>query len=163
MKFAREEVRDSVRGISKGRRQFSALYIALGAYFIVTSPRAAAGLRRRRPRRRPRDEGDEEQFSLPVDDPQQLCISWNSSTRSACSTKPAMYWYRKANNALMFVITQSCCSDAACLRVPGELYSSDPGGTRVSAPRTFCTSIRRRASTGGACADALPGERHLPG
>lgn len=37
MKFAREEIRESVRGISRARREFSALYVALGAYFIVSS------------------------------------------------------------------------------------------------------------------------------
>ncbi|MEZ5210867.1 diiron oxygenase [Gordonia sp. (in: high G+C Gram-positive bacteria)] len=37
MKFAREEVRESVQGIGRFRRQFSALYVALGAYMIVTN------------------------------------------------------------------------------------------------------------------------------
>ena len=37
MKFAREEVRESMKGIGWFRRQFSALYVALGGYFIVSS------------------------------------------------------------------------------------------------------------------------------
>ena len=37
MKFAREEVRDSMKGVGWFRRQFSALYVALGGYFIVSS------------------------------------------------------------------------------------------------------------------------------
>jgi hypothetical protein len=37
MRFAREEVRDSLAGVSWARRQFSAYYIAAGAYFIVSS------------------------------------------------------------------------------------------------------------------------------
>ena len=37
MKFAREEVRESMQGVGWFRRQFSALYVALGAYFIVSS------------------------------------------------------------------------------------------------------------------------------
>lgn len=37
MKFAREEVRESMAGVGWFRRQFSALSIALGAYFIVSS------------------------------------------------------------------------------------------------------------------------------
>ncbi len=37
MKFAREEVRDSVKGISRARREFSAYLTSLGAYYIVSS------------------------------------------------------------------------------------------------------------------------------
>uniref|UniRef100_UPI003D905DC1 AurF N-oxygenase family protein n=1 Tax=Gordonia sp. B7-2 TaxID=3420932 RepID=UPI003D905DC1 len=37
MKFAREEVRESMQGVGWFRRQFSAFYVALGAYFIVSS------------------------------------------------------------------------------------------------------------------------------
>lgn len=37
MKFAREEVREAVQGISRFRREFSALYLSLGAVFIVSS------------------------------------------------------------------------------------------------------------------------------
>ncbi|WP_026918744.1 AurF N-oxygenase family protein [Gordonia shandongensis] len=37
MKYAREEVRDAVKGIGWARRQFSALAVAAGAYMIVTS------------------------------------------------------------------------------------------------------------------------------
>ncbi len=37
MKFAREEVRESMRGISWARRQFSALYVSVAAYMIVSS------------------------------------------------------------------------------------------------------------------------------
>lgn len=37
MKFAREEVRESMQGISWARRQFSALYVSVAAYMIVSS------------------------------------------------------------------------------------------------------------------------------
>ncbi|NED64425.1 diiron oxygenase, partial [Streptomyces sp. SID10244] len=37
MKFAREEVRESMEGVGWARRQFSALYVSLAAYMIVTS------------------------------------------------------------------------------------------------------------------------------
>ncbi|RPA65715.1 diiron oxygenase [Gordonia oryzae] len=37
MKFAREEVRESMQGISWTRRQFSALYVSVAAYLIVSS------------------------------------------------------------------------------------------------------------------------------
>ena len=37
MKFAREEIRESLKGASRARREFSAYLTSLGAYFIVTS------------------------------------------------------------------------------------------------------------------------------
>lgn len=97
MKFAREEVRESVRGISWARRQFSALYVAMGAYFIVSSliqPQAYAdaGLDVERARR---EAADNEHF--------------HSMIRSSCAhlmeflddvgllTKPAMRYYRKVH------------------------------------------------------------------
>lgn len=97
MKFAREEVRESVRGISWARRQFSALYVAMGAYFIVSSliqPQAYAdaGLDVERARR---EAAGNEHF--------------HSMIRSSCAhlmeflddvgllTKPAMRYYRKVH------------------------------------------------------------------
>lgn len=97
MKFAREEVRESVEGISWARRQFSALYVAMGAYFIVSSliqPQAYAdaGLDVDRARR---EAAGNEHF--------------HSMIRSSCAhlmefldevgmlTKPAMRYYRKVH------------------------------------------------------------------
>ncbi|AZG45229.1 AurF N-oxygenase family protein [Gordonia insulae] len=97
MKFAREEVRESMEGVGWARRQFSALYVALGAYFIVTSlvqkkAFADAGL-----------------------DADRAVAEMNSNShfqsmiRSSCAhlmeflddvgllTKPAMRFYRKAH------------------------------------------------------------------
>lgn len=97
MKFAREEVRESMEGVGWARRQFSALYVALGAYFIVTSlvqkkAFADAGL-----------------------DADRAVAEMNSNShfqsmiRSSCAhlmefldevgllTRPAMHYYRKAN------------------------------------------------------------------
>ncbi len=97
MKFAREEVRESVQGIGRFRRQFSALYIAAGAHFIVSSlirPQAYAdaGLDVERAVREARNN---EHF--------------HSMIRSSCAhlmeflddvgllTKPALRFYRKAH------------------------------------------------------------------
>ncbi|MYR06476.1 diiron oxygenase [Gordonia sp. SID5947] len=97
MKFAREEVRESMEGVGWARRQFSALYVSLGAYFIVSSlvqkkAFADAGL-----------------------DADRAVAEMNSNShfqsmiRSSCAhlmefldevgllTRPAMYYYRKAN------------------------------------------------------------------
>ncbi|MBN0974309.1 MULTISPECIES: diiron oxygenase [unclassified Gordonia (in: high G+C Gram-positive bacteria)] len=97
MKFAREEVRDSLEGVSWARRQFSAFAVAVGAYFIVTSlvqPKAFA------------DAG------LDVDRAVREMRSnshFHSMIRSSCAhlmefldevgllTKPAMRYYRKAH------------------------------------------------------------------
>lgn len=97
MKFAREEVREAMKGISEKRRKFSALYVSLGAYFIVSSliqPQAYAdaGLDVERARREAREN---EHF--------------HSMIRSSCThlmeflddvgllTKPALRYYRKVH------------------------------------------------------------------
>ncbi|GAC82656.1 AurF N-oxygenase family protein [Gordonia paraffinivorans] len=97
MRFAREEVRESLRGVSWARRQFSALSVAIGAYFIVTSlvqPKAFAdaGLDVDRAVREMRHNSH-----------------FHSMIRSSCVhlmefldevgllTKPAMRYYRKAH------------------------------------------------------------------
>lgn len=97
MKFAREEVREAMKGISEKRRKFSALYVSLGAYFIVSSlvqPEvyADAGLDVARARREARHN---EHF--------------HSMVRSSCThlmqfldevgllTKPALRYYRKVH------------------------------------------------------------------
>ncbi len=97
MKFAREQVRDSVKGIGAARRRFSALYIALGAYFIVSSlvqrqAFADAGL-----------DADRAVKEMKGN------AHFQSMIRSSCAhlmefldevgllTKPAMFWYWKAN------------------------------------------------------------------
>ncbi|GAA3724571.1 AurF N-oxygenase family protein [Gordonia hankookensis] len=97
MKFAREEVRESMEGVGFARRQFSALYVSLAAYMIVTSlvqkkAFADAGL-----------------------DAERAVAEMNSNShfqsmiRSSCAhlmefldevgllTRPAMHYYRKAN------------------------------------------------------------------
>ncbi|WLP91879.1 diiron oxygenase [Gordonia sp. NB41Y] len=96
MKFAREEVRESVKGIGWARRQFSALVIAMGAYMIVTSlvqkkAYADAGLDADRARREMLGNAH-----------------FHSMIRSSCThlmefldevgllTRPAMRYYRKA-------------------------------------------------------------------
>lgn len=97
MKFAREEVRDSLEGVSWARRQFSALTVAIGAYYIVTSlvqgqAFADAGLDADRARREMKQNSH-----------------FHSMIRSSCAhlmefldevgllTKPAMRYYRKAH------------------------------------------------------------------
>ncbi|AUH69818.1 MULTISPECIES: AurF N-oxygenase family protein [Gordonia] len=97
MKFAREQVRESVDGIGWARRQFSALSVAAGAYLIVSSliqPKAYAdaGLDVKRALAERRDNGH-----------------FHSMIRSSCGhlmefldevgllTKPAMHYYRKAH------------------------------------------------------------------
>ncbi|MEE3849145.1 diiron oxygenase [Gordonia sp. LSe1-13] len=97
MKFAREEVRESMEGVGWARRQFSALYVSLGAYFIVTSlvqkqAFADAGL-----------DADRAMAEM------RSNSHFQSMIRSSCAhlmefldevgllTKPAMYYYRKAN------------------------------------------------------------------
>ncbi|MEO9327220.1 AurF N-oxygenase family protein [Gordonia aurantiaca] len=97
MKFAREEVRESLKGVGWARRQFSALSVAIGAYFIVTSlvqPKAFAdaGLDVERAVREMRHNSH-----------------FHSMIRSSCThlmefldevgllTKPAMRYYRKAH------------------------------------------------------------------
>ncbi len=97
MKFAREEVRESLDGVSWARRQFSALTVAIGAYYIVTSlvqrkAFADAGLDADRAVREMRHNSH-----------------FHSMIRSSCAhlmefldevgllTKPAMRYYRKAH------------------------------------------------------------------
>lgn len=97
MKFAREEVREAMVGVGWARRQFSALYISLGAFYIVTSlvqrqAFADAGLDANRAMREMRSNSH-----------------FQSMIRSSCAhlmefldevgllTKPAMHYYRKAN------------------------------------------------------------------
>ncbi|ASR02234.1 MULTISPECIES: AurF N-oxygenase family protein [Gordonia] len=97
MKFAREEVRDSLEGVSWARRQFSALAVSIGAYYIVTSlvqrkAFADAGLDADRAVREMRSNSH-----------------FHSMIRSSCVhlmefldevgllTKPAMRYYRKAH------------------------------------------------------------------
>lgn len=97
MKFAREEVRESMDGVGWARRQFSALYVALGAYFIVTSlvqkqAFADAGLDADRAVREMNSNSH-----------------FQSMIRGSCAhlmefldevgllTRPAMHYYRKAN------------------------------------------------------------------
>ncbi|MXP22833.1 diiron oxygenase [Gordonia sp. HNM0687] len=97
MRFAREEVRESMDGVGWARRQFSALYVALGAYFIVTSlvqktAFADAGL-----------DADRAVAEM------RSNSHFQSMIRSSCAhlmdfldevgllTRPAMYYYRKAN------------------------------------------------------------------
>lgn len=97
MKFAREEVRESMEGVGWARRQFSGLYVALGAYFIVTSlvqkqAFADAGLDADRAVREMNSNSH-----------------FQSMIRGSCAhlmefldevgllTRPAMHYYRKAN------------------------------------------------------------------
>jgi len=97
MKFAREEVRESLEGVSWARRQFSALAVSIGAYYIVTSlvqrkAFADAGLDADRAVREMRSNSH-----------------FHSMIRSSCVhlmefldevgllTKPAMRYYRKAH------------------------------------------------------------------
>ncbi|MDH3014560.1 diiron oxygenase [Gordonia alkanivorans] len=97
MKFAREEVRESLEGVSWARRQFSALAVSIGAYYIVTSlvqrkAFADAGLDADRAAREMRHNSH-----------------FHSMIRSSCVhlmefldevgllTKPAMRYYRKAH------------------------------------------------------------------
>ncbi|MFT4126402.1 MAG: diiron oxygenase [Gordonia sp. (in: high G+C Gram-positive bacteria)] len=97
MKFAREEVRELMAGVGWARRQFSALYVAVGAYVIVTNlvqkrAFADAGL-------------DAERAVAEM----RHNSHFQSMTRSGCVhlmefldevgllTRPAMRWYRKAN------------------------------------------------------------------
>ena len=97
MKFAREEVRESMEGVGWARRQFSALYISLAAYMIVSSlvqrkAFADAGL-----------DADRAVAEMKNNS------HFQSMIRSSCAhlmefldevgllTKPAMHYYRKAN------------------------------------------------------------------
>lgn len=97
MKFAREEVRESMDGVGWARRQFSGLCVALGAYFIVTSlvqkqAFADAGLDADRAVREMNSNSH-----------------FQSMIRGSCAhlmefldevgllTRPAMHYYRKAN------------------------------------------------------------------
>lgn len=97
MKFAREEVRESMQGVGGLRRQFSALYISMGAFFIVSSlvrPQAYAdaGLDVDRAVREARGN-----------------THFQSMIRSSCAhlmefldevgllTRPAMHYYRKVH------------------------------------------------------------------
>lgn len=97
MKFAREEVREAMKGISTTRRKTSALLISLGAYFVVSSliqPQAYAdaGLDVSRARR---EAAANEHFQ--------------SMIRTSCThlmefldevgllTKPALRYYRKVH------------------------------------------------------------------
>lgn len=97
MKFAREEVRESLQGVGRARRAFSALYISIGAYIIVSNlvQRQAfvdAGL-----------DGDRAVAEMNSN------THFQSMIRSSCAhlmefldemgllTKPAMYYYRKAH------------------------------------------------------------------
>ncbi|MGV9672741.1 AurF N-oxygenase family protein [Gordonia sp. NPDC003504] len=97
MKFARQEVRDALEGVGRARRAFSALYISIGAYTIVSNlvQRQAfvdAGL-----------DADRAVAEMNANS------HFHSMIRSSCAhlmefldevgllTRPAMYYYRKAN------------------------------------------------------------------
>ncbi|MFM9379311.1 AurF N-oxygenase family protein [Gordonia sp. VNK21] len=97
MKFAREEVRESMQGVGWLRRQFSALNVAVGAYFIVSSlirPQAYA------------DAGLDVHRAVAA---RESNPHFHSMIRSSCThlmefldevgllTKPAMRFYRKAH------------------------------------------------------------------
>lgn len=97
MKYAREQVRDSMRGIGRVRRESSALAVSLGAYLIVSSliqPQAYADAGLDRSRAYAEREAN---------------AHFHSMIRSSCAhlmefldevgllTKASMKWYRKAH------------------------------------------------------------------
>ncbi|MFT4086787.1 MAG: diiron oxygenase [Gordonia sp. (in: high G+C Gram-positive bacteria)] len=97
MKFAREEVRESMKGVGWARRQFSALYISLAAYMIVSSlvrPQAFA------------DAGLDVDRAVAE---MNANSHFQSMIRSSCAhlmefldevgllTKPALHYYRKVH------------------------------------------------------------------
>ncbi|MEJ8281227.1 AurF N-oxygenase family protein [Pseudonocardia spirodelae] len=97
MKFAREETRERLQGAGKVRRQVQALFVAMAAYEIVTAMwnedlYANAGLDRERALREAK--GNEHHKAL-----LRSSCAGLMEFLSSCGllTKPALYFYRRAN------------------------------------------------------------------
>ncbi|GAC57469.1 hypothetical protein GOHSU_20_00060 [Gordonia hirsuta DSM 44140 = NBRC 16056] len=97
MKFAREEVRESMKGISAARRHSSALLISVGAYLIVSSlvqPQAYADAGLDVSRARREAAGNEHYHSMI----RSSCIHlMEFLDEMGLLTKPALRYYRKVH------------------------------------------------------------------
>ena len=165
MKFAREQVREAMVGVSARRRHASALLIAMGAYTIFWSlirPQAYAdaGLDRQRARR---EAAHNEHFHSMV---RSSCVHlMEFLDEVGLLTRPGDAVVPQSPHdlsAMAFVITQSCCSDAACVAVcPVNCIHPTPEergfGTSeiLHVDPTACIDC-------GACADACPVDAIFP-